>query len=159
ATPPPGASITRAPPRSRSRFLAAAAEHLEADLLLGRVGAVLAHDLPLVDDEDAVRERQDLVQLERQEQDRAALVALLDEAPVDVLDRADVEPARRLGGDQHLRIALDLAGEDHLLLVPARQRSGAGVRAAAAHVEGLDQAARALDQPAREEPAVARVGR
>ena len=35
------------------------------------------------------------------------------------LDRADVEPARRLRGDQDLRVAVDLAGEDDLLLVAA----------------------------------------
>jgi hypothetical protein len=40
---------------------------------------------------------------------------------VDELDRADVEPARRLRGDQHLRVAVDLAGEDDLLLVAARE--------------------------------------
>ena len=52
--------------------------------------------LALVDDEDPVGEREDLVELERDEQDRPALVALLDEPPVDELDRADVEAARRL---------------------------------------------------------------
>ena len=60
-----------------------------------------ADDPALEDDEDAVRERQDLLELERDEQDRAALVALGDEPPVDVLDGAHVEAARRLRGDQH----------------------------------------------------------
>ena len=72
-------------------------------------------------------ERQHLLELERDEQDRPALVSLLDEASVDELDRADVEPARRLGGDQHLRVALDLAREDHLLLVAAGERRRRGV--------------------------------
>ena len=64
---------------------------------------------------------EDLVELERDEQHRPALVALLDQPAVDELDRADVEPARRLGGDQHAWVAVDLAGEDHLLLVAARE--------------------------------------
>ena len=57
----------------------------------------------------------------------AALVALLDEPAVDELDRADVEAARRLRGDQHPRVALDLAREDDLLLVAARERRPRGV--------------------------------
>ena len=115
---------------------------------------MLADDLALVDDEDAVRERQDLVQLERDEQDRSALVALGDEPAVEVLDRADVEAARRLRGDQHLRVARDLAGRDDLLLVAARKAAGPRQRAAAADVELADQrcararpAARGKSQP------------
>src|SRR4029453_5736835 len=70
-------------PATRScRVLALRAEHLHPDRLLARVGAVLADDLALIDDEDAVGERQDLNQLERDEQDRAALVAFLDEPTV-----------------------------------------------------------------------------
>ena len=69
-------------------------------------------------------ERQDLLELERDEQDGAALVALLDEPAVDELDRADVEPARRLAGDEHPRVALDLACDDDLLLVAAREGRG-----------------------------------
>ena len=71
----------------------------------GRVRARTRHDLALVDDEDPVGEREDLVELERDEQDRAALVALLDEPPVHELDGAHVEPAGRLGGDQHARVS------------------------------------------------------
>ena len=100
---------------------------------------VLADDLALVDDEDAVGERQHLLELERDEQDRAPLVALLDEPPVQVLDRADVEAARRLRRDQHLRVARDLARDDDLLLVAAREPARARQRAAAAHVELADQ--------------------
>ena len=69
--------------------------------------------------EDPVGEREDLLQLERDEQHGPALVALLDEAAVDELDRADVEAARRLRRDQHLRVAVDLAREHDLLLVTA----------------------------------------
>ena len=78
---------------------------------------------------------------------------------MDELDRADVEPAGRLGGDQDLRVALDLTGEHHLLLVAAGEAARARRGPAAADVELLDQGAGALDQALREEPAEARVGR
>ena len=46
-------------------------------------------------------------------------VALGEDAPVHELDRADVEPARRLRGDEQLGVAPELAREDELLLVAA----------------------------------------
>src|SRR3954454_10182392 len=77
----PGSRVPRrnAPPAARrrcgraggggSRRLAPpAAGHRDAELLLGGVGRELAHDAALVDDEDAVRERADLLGLERHEQ-------------------------------------------------------------------------------------------
>ena len=88
------------------------------------VGRELAHDLALVDDEDAVGQRAHLLELQRDEQDAAARVALGDQAAVDELDRPDVEAARGLRGDEHARVAGDLAGDDALLLVAARQRRG-----------------------------------
>jgi hypothetical protein len=115
----------RAPPRRRRREL--------------------ADDLALVDDEDPVGEREDLLELERDEQDRAALVALLDEAAVDELDRADVEAARRLRGDQHLRVAAISRASTTFCWLPP-ESAPARVRAAAAHVELAQQPARALDQ-------------
>src|SRR4029079_10911338 len=96
---------------------------------------------------------------ERDEQDPSALVPLLDEAPVHELDRADVEAACRLGGDQHGRVAVGLPCQPDLLLVPARERAPRSLRPTAAHVELLHEAARALGEAARIEPAEARVGR
>ena len=127
---------------------APAAGHREPELFLGRRRRELADDAALVDDEDAVGEREDLLELERDEEHRAAGVALLDEAAVDELDRADVETARRLRGDQHLRIAVDLAREHHLLLVAAGERAGRRRRPAAADVELL-RAAGARARPSR----------
>ena len=143
----------------RGLRLAPAAEHLEPDLLLGHVGRVLAHDLALVHHQDPVRERQDLVELQRDQQDRAAFVALLHETAVEVLDRAHVEASGRLRGDQHLRVAGDLARRHDLLLVAAREPACARQRTAAAHVELPDQRAGALDEAVREEPAPLRVRR
>ena len=113
----------------------------------------------LVHDENAVREREHLVELERDEQDRVTLVPLGDEPLVHVLDRTDVQPARRLRRDQHDRIARDLARDDDLLLVAAGEGARERERPAAADVELLDQTGRPLDEPGREEPAALRVGR
>ena len=57
---------------------------------------------PLVHDENAVRHVHDLVQLQRDEQHGLARVALGDKLLVDVLDRADVQTARGLHGDEQL---------------------------------------------------------
>ena len=102
---------------------------------------------PFVEDEDAVGEREDLLERERDKQDRPALVALLDEAAVDELGRTDVQAARRLGGEQDAWVAGDLACDDDLLLVSARERRGAGRRGAAADVELLQELTRAREQP------------
>src|SRR6185437_1921829 len=143
---------------NRRRFLPAA-EHLEPDELLGHLAGVLADDLALVDHEDPVREREDLLELERDEQDRAALVALGHEATVEILDRSDVEASRRLRGNQDLRVAGDLPGCDDLLLVASRQPARTRERSAAAHVELPDQPPGAGDEAVREQPPPPRVRR
>src|SRR5205823_12326629 len=100
-------AAAREPARDRGRSCGGrllSTEHLEPDLLFRHLARVLADDLALVDDEDAVGERQDLLELERDEQDRAALVALRHQPAVKVLDGADVEAARGLRGDEHLGI-------------------------------------------------------
>src|SRR3954447_18120189 len=89
SNPPEPAPPVTSPPSCRL-LAAAAARHGEPELRLGRARGELADDLALVDHEDAVGERQDLLQLERDELDAAPGVALLDEAAVDELDRADV---------------------------------------------------------------------
>src|SRR6188474_336038 len=94
---------------SRRDLSLPAARHGDSELLLGRGGRELADDLALVDDEDAIGEGQDLLELERDQQHGAALVALLDEPAVHELDRPHVEAARRLRRDEDARIAVDLA--------------------------------------------------
>ena len=47
--------------------------------------------------------------------------------PVDELDAADVEAARRLVEDEQPQVAVELARDDDLLLVAARQRAGLDV--------------------------------
>ena len=88
---------------------------------------------PAVHDGDPVGQLEDLVELGRHEQDRRPVVAHRMRLPVDELDAADVEAARRLVEDEQLQLPIELARDDQLLLVPARQRarrrrSGDGVR-------------------------------
>src|SRR5262249_12075363 len=142
--------------RSSRSLAPSRARHGDAELLFADVRRELAHELTLVNDEDAVREREDLVELERDEQNRSSGVALRDEAAVDELDRADVETARRLRRDEDARIAGDLPRENDLLLVASRERSVDGLRPAAAHVVLGQQPSRALEDAPRIEPAPAR---
>ena len=104
---------------------------------------------PAENDEDAVGERQNLIELERDEEDGSTLVALLDEPVVDELDRADVEPSRRLARHQDSGVTCDLAGDHDLLLVAAGERRGERRRRPATHVELLEQPAGERDQAAR----------
>ena len=93
------------------------------------------------------------------EEDRAALIALLDESAVHELDRPHVEPRVGWAARRDARVAFDFTRDHDLLLVAARQRRGPRERSSAAHVERLEKPPRACDQPARKEPAETRVGR
>src|ERR1044072_7350482 len=100
-----------------------AACHQEADLLLcGLLRVNLADDAAVVEDEQAVGERGDLLKLGGDEEDGAALVAQLDQLAVDELDGADAHAARRLRDEQELRVEAELAADDELLLGAARER-------------------------------------
>src|SRR5215216_2871206 len=118
--------------------------HQEADLFLrGLLRVHLADDAAVVDDEQAVGERGDLFQLGRDEEDGAALVAQLDQLAVDELDGADVDAARRLRDEQELRPQPELAPDDELLLVAARESARREVGVRGAHVEVAYQLLRA----------------
>ena len=67
-------------------------------------------------------ERQDLVELGRRRAvPRCPGSRIVDDAAVDEFDRPDVEAARRLRDEEQLEVVRELAGDDHLLLVAARQ--------------------------------------
>ena len=72
-------------------------------------------------------------------EDGDALGALREEGALHELDRAHVEPLAGLRHHQHLGVALDLAREDHLLLVAAREITRRLVDALEPHVVGADQ--------------------
>src|ERR687895_2234969 len=98
-------------PSRRDLSGCATACHRDSEFLFGHVGWVLADDTTLVHDEDPVRKSKDLLQFERDEQNRLSAVAGVDELPVHELDRPHVEATRGLSGEEHLRIAADLASQ------------------------------------------------
>ena len=69
---------------------------------------------------------------------RAAARPQVEELAVDELGGADIDAARRLGGEQDLRLVGDLAGEQRLLQVAAGERAGARVGTGGADVEAVD---------------------
>ena len=98
--------------------------HQQADLVLvGGPSVALRDELAAIHDHDPVGHLEDLVELGGDEQDGRAGVALLDHLAVDELDAADVEAARRLIQHQQLQVAIELARDDDLLLVSARERA------------------------------------
>ena len=103
-------------------------------------GIGLADDLAVEHHEDAVGQRADFVELDRDQQDGLAGIAHLDDLVVDELDGADIDAARRLADDQHVGIALHLAGQNDLLLVAAGEIGGLEIDIGRADVELLDMA-------------------
>ena len=87
--------------------------------------------------DDAVREREDLVELDRDQQHRLAGVALGDDSFVDEFDRPDVDAPGRLPDEQDFGIAFDLARQHDLLLIAARKIGGLEQRRAWPDVEGV----------------------
>ena len=131
------AVMTAAP---RSRRLATAGGHEQADLFLVRGPAVERRDqLAAIHDRDPVGQLEDLVELGRDEQDRRSGVTHLDRPAMDEFDAADVEPARRLVENKELGGAAELARHDGLLLVAARKRVGRDGRRGCSDVVLLDE--------------------
>ena len=77
---------------------------------------------PRAHDEDAVGEAEHLLELGRDQDHAAAVGGELGQEVVDRALGADVDAARRLVGDQHVRLAEQRPREQHLLLVAARER-------------------------------------
>ena len=77
------------------------------------------HAITLGNAQDAVQRYQD---------DRPAAPAGMEQPLAHGLRRADVEAPRRVGGDDQLRLARQLAGEDQLLEVAAGEGPGRDVR-------------------------------
>ena len=64
---------------------------------------------------------EDFVEIIGDEQDRRAGLPRRDQLLMHIGDRADIEPARRLAGEDEARIRRQHAAEDQLLHVAARQ--------------------------------------
>src|SRR2546421_4946813 len=105
-----------APGAARSGSRALPSGHGEADRLDRRgAGVEVAAELALVDDDDPVGEREDLVQVLAEEKDRDAVGGRLAQVGVHGLDRPDVESPCRGGRDEYLRLRRELPAENELL--------------------------------------------
>src|SRR3712207_4099729 len=150
---PPGSRVARSSlTRGRSSALLPPSGHQETELLVGGLGADLADDSARVQDDYAVGERADLLQLQRDQEYRLALGALLEELAVDELYGAHVHAAGRLGGYDDAGVAVELAREDGLLLVSARERAGSGVRVRGPDVVSAQRLGGAAAHDLREDP-------
>src|ERR1700738_5323992 len=101
-------------------------EHEAAQLVVAGGRGQLPHRAAVVEDEDAGRKRAQLVEVERGDQNRRAPVPRRPERVVHQAGGAQVEPARRLHGDDQARWApaAQLARDDELLLIAAGGRGG-----------------------------------
>ena len=97
------------------------------------------HDLTFVKDRNAIRERQDFIQIFGDEHDGRALPALLQQLFADVFRRADVEPTGGLRSNNDTRVAGDLACKNHFLNIPAREVLCQGFMRRRLDMEFLDQ--------------------
>ena len=88
---------------------------------VARRGIQLAGHPALRHDHDAVRQREHLRQVGGHHQERHAARGEIAQDAVDVRLGADVDAARRLIDDEDARVARQPLGEQHLLLVAARQ--------------------------------------
>jgi hypothetical protein len=66
------------------------------------------------------RQGADFVQVFGDQQGGQAITALLEELVVDVFGRPNIDPTRRLGGDQHPWLAGQFPGQDQLLNIAPR---------------------------------------
>src|SRR4051812_38074502 len=125
---------------SGSVLIQAPTSHQQPELGAGDSSAEkLTHDPPLADDEDPIAEVHDLVEIKGDQKDATSFVTLRDQLAMNELDGPDVEPARRLHRQQRVRLAMQFARDDELLLIASRQGAGESVWRWGADVEGAHQ--------------------
>src|SRR6184192_71067 len=153
-------SGSRAAVKSRLR-MRLRPQHHAAELLVGGGWGGLSRGTAVVEDEDAIAERAQLVEVERDDEHRRALGACVAQRVVDAAGSAEVETARRLYRDHQprRRAAGELARCDQFLLVAAREIAGAGERLGRADVEFADQPFRLGAAAGFVDQRAARVGR
>src|SRR6185437_16240561 len=108
--------------------------HQQSQRALVGVGGELADDGAVAHHDDAVGEGADLVEVDGDEEDRAAGVAQRAQAAMDELDGADIDAARRLPDEEEPRPPRHLARADQLLLVAAGEEGGAQLGVGRPHV-------------------------
>src|ERR1700719_3134044 len=83
------------------------------ELDVGLVGRRFVNEFSAGHDDDAVGEREQLVEVFADEQDGDAVVAGLDELRVDEIDRRKIEAEAGIGGDEYLRGAGTQLAREH----------------------------------------------
>src|SRR5438067_1557323 len=143
------------------RGMIAVAEHEPPEHLVARGRIRLSRDASLEEDGDAVADRAQLVEVGGDDDHRRACPRRRAQRVVQAARRRQVEPARRLCGDDELRrgSALELARGDELLLVAAREVACPRERIRRAHVEGADQLRRLASPAGAIDERTARMGR
>src|SRR5579872_7224541 len=109
------AARTNARARSTERSLASISmrsRHGGADLAEAVGRAKLRDDLPREHDHDAIADIEELVEIGGNEEDPATARPRLAQRAPHESSRPDIEPARRLRGDDERRVGVDLPGED-----------------------------------------------
>src|SRR5437764_941267 len=161
-TAPHNGSRDGANPRARGlRGMIAVAEHEPPEHLVARGRIRLSRDASLEEDGDAVADRAQLVEVGGDDDHRRACPRRRAQRVVQAARRRQVEPARRLCGDDELRrgSSLELARGDELLLVAAREVACPRERIRRAHVEGADQLRRLASPAGAIDERTARMGR
>src|SRR5689334_3606943 len=101
-----------------------------------------AHERPLEDHRNPVRQGQNVVKLLGRQKDRKAFRTFFEQRLVNIFDHADVEPARGLIGEQATCTGPELAGKNDLLGISAGERAGWRFRRLGDYSKFLDRIAR-----------------
>src|SRR5262249_28992374 len=110
--------------------------HHQSDLFLRRSrGVDFSHNSSFVNHDQSIRQRRDLLQLRRHQQYGTTSIPKFHQLPVDELNCADINAARRLRHQQQLRRQFKFATDDQLLLISAGKGTSRKVRICRTHVE------------------------
>src|SRR6185369_17225099 len=144
----------RASSFSMARLRRPQAAHPLADALDRRFARRDARrDAAARDHQQPIADLEQLVELLADDEHRAAGVAQREQLAPDLRRGADVDAPGRLRDDEQLRLGVDLAADDELLQVAAREALRRRARAACLDVEALDQGSRERLDVADPQPA------
>ena len=91
-------------------------------------GGCLVHETSVEDDEDAVGQFEQLVQVLAHQEHRSARVAGGEDAVVDLRHRGEVEPEHRVRRDEHRGLPRQLTGQHRPLHIAPGQRGDERLR-------------------------------
>ena len=109
---------------------------------LASLAAELANDAPIVEPDDPIGERENFVELLGDQQHGASAIAKRRDQRMNESDAGNVDPSRRLSGDEQLRLAIEFARDDDALLIAAGKAARRVAQAAVADGEFRQRALR-----------------